>query len=68
MSISFGHYLFVVRKEFSRALGLDKILVLGRLFFAVSLAVVGVQHLVGANFIMLADPQEHQACVTDFNT
>jgi hypothetical protein len=59
---------FWVRKEFSRALGLDKILVLGRLFFAVPLAVFGAQHLVGANFIMLADPQEHQARVTDFNT
>jgi len=41
----------VVRKRFSSARGLEKLIVLGPMFFAVPLAVFGAEHLAGANFL-----------------
>ncbi len=48
--------LFAVRTELKAALGLDKLLVLARLFVATPLAVFGAEHLAGAQFIMQAVP------------
>ena len=47
---------FAVRKELSRAIGLDKLIELGHVFFAVPLAVFGAEHLAGAQFVMQAVP------------
>jgi uncharacterized membrane protein len=47
---------FAVRAEFSRAHGLNKLIVCGRLAFAVPLAVFGTEHLVRARTVMLVVP------------
>jgi uncharacterized membrane protein len=47
---------FAVRKELSAALGLDKLIVLGRVFYAAPLALFGAEHLVAAQFIMQVVP------------
>ena len=47
---------FAIRKELSRAIGLDKLIVLGHVFFAVPLAVFGAEHLAGAQFVMQVVP------------
>ena len=44
--------LFAVRRELAAARGLDKLVVLGRVFFAAPLAVFGAEHLAGAQFIV----------------
>ncbi len=48
--------LFAVRRELSAAPGLDKLIVLGRVFFAVPLAAFGAEHLSGARFVMQVVP------------
>src|ERR1700688_513004 len=48
--------LWAARADIARAGGLDKIVVLSNLCFAVPLAVFGAEHLSGARFIMLAVP------------
>ena len=48
--------LVAVRHEFSAAHGLDKLIALGRTFFAAPLAVFGTEHLVGAKFMMQVVP------------
>jgi uncharacterized membrane protein len=48
--------LFAARRELSAAHTLDKLLVLGRVFFAVPLAVFGAEHLSGARFVMQVVP------------
>jgi uncharacterized membrane protein len=48
--------LFAMRAENEQAHGLDKIVVLGRLFVAVPLAVFSGEHLSAAKFVMLAVP------------
>jgi uncharacterized membrane protein len=47
---------FAVRSELSRAVKLEKLIVLGPVFFAVPLAVFGAEHLAGAQFIMQVVP------------
>jgi hypothetical protein len=47
---------FAVRKELSRAIGLDKLIVLGHVFFAVPLAVFAAEHLAGAQVVTQAVP------------
>src|ERR1700735_3341311 len=58
---SAGIVLFVValwaaKTDIARAGGLDKIVVLSNLCFAIPLAVFGAEHLSGARFIMLGVP------------
>ena len=48
--------LWAAKTDIPRARGLDKIVVLSNLCFAVPLAVFGAEHLSGARFIMLAVP------------
>jgi hypothetical protein len=48
--------LWAARTDIPRAGGLDKIVVLCNLCFAIPLAVFGAEHLSGAQFIMLAVP------------
>jgi uncharacterized membrane protein len=48
--------LFAFRRELARAPGLDKLIVLGRVFVAAPLAVFGAEHLAGAQFVMQAVP------------
>jgi uncharacterized membrane protein len=48
--------LWVAKADIARAGGLDKIVALSNLCFAVPLAVFGAEHLSGARFIMLAVP------------
>ena len=48
--------LFAVRRELAAAPGLDKVLVLGPIFVAASLALFGAEHLAGAQFVRLAVP------------
>jgi uncharacterized membrane protein len=48
--------LWAARTDILRAGGLDKIVVLSNLCFAIPLAVFGAEHLSGARFIMLAVP------------
>ena len=43
--------LFLVRKSLAAARGLEKLAVLGRVFFAASLAVFAGEHLAGAQFL-----------------
>jgi uncharacterized membrane protein len=47
---------WAARTDIARARGLDKIVVLSNLCFAIPLAVFGAEHLSGARFIMLAVP------------
>lgn len=49
--ILFAMGCFAVRKRFASAHGLEKLIVLGPMFFAVPLAVFGADHLAGANFL-----------------
>jgi uncharacterized membrane protein len=58
---SAGILLFLVARwaaktDIARASGLDKIVVLGNLCFAIPLAAFGAEHLSGARFIMLGVP------------
>jgi uncharacterized membrane protein len=48
--------LWAAKTDIARARGLDKIVVLSNLCFAVPLAVFGAEHLSGARFIMLGVP------------
>lgn len=48
--------LFAVRRELTAARGLDKLLELGPIFVAASLALFGAEHLAGAQFVMQAVP------------
>lgn len=48
--------LWVAKSDIPRARGLDKIVVLSNLCFAIPLAAFGAEHLSGARFIMLAVP------------
>jgi uncharacterized membrane protein YphA (DoxX/SURF4 family) len=48
--------LWAAKTDITRARGLDKVVVLSNLCFAISLAVFGAEHLSGARFIMLAVP------------
>jgi uncharacterized membrane protein YphA (DoxX/SURF4 family) len=48
--------LWAAKSDIARASGLDKIVALSNLCFAVPLAVFGAEHLSGARFIMLAVP------------
>ena len=48
--------LWAAKTDIPRARGLDKIVVLSNLCFAIPLAVFGAEHLSGARFIMLAVP------------
>jgi uncharacterized membrane protein len=48
--------LFSARKELSAARGMDKLLVLGPVFFAAPLALFGAEHLAGAEFIKTVVP------------
>jgi hypothetical protein len=48
--------LWATKTDITRASGLDKIVVLSNLCFAVPLAVFGAEHLSGARFIMLGVP------------
>ena len=48
--------LWAAKTDIARASGLDKIVVLSNLCFAIPLAVFGAEHLSGAKFIMLAVP------------
>lgn len=48
--------LWAAKTDIARAKGLDKIIVLSNLCFAIPLAVFGAEHLSGASFIMLAVP------------
>jgi len=48
--------LWAAKADIARAGGLDKIVVLSNLCFAIPLAVFGAEHLSGANFIMLGVP------------
>src|SRR4029077_12853632 len=48
--------LWALKTDIPRASGLDKLVVLSNLCFAVPLAVFGAEHLSGARFIMLAVP------------
>ena len=48
--------LWAAKTDIARARGLDKIVALSNLCFAIPLAVFGAQHLSGARFVMLAVP------------
>src|SRR5260370_17624426 len=48
--------LWAAKTDIARAGGLDKIVVLSNLCFAIPLAVFGAEHLSGARFIMLSVP------------
>src|SRR5260370_39970055 len=48
--------LWAAKTDIARASGLDKIVVLSNLCFAIPLAVFGAEHLSGARFIMLGVP------------
>jgi len=48
--------LWAAKADIARARGLDKIVALSNLCFAIPLAVFGAEHLSGARFIMLAVP------------
>jgi hypothetical protein len=48
--------LWAAKTDIARAGGLDKVVVLSNLCFAIPLAVFGAEHLSGARFIMLAVP------------
>ena len=48
--------LWAAKTDITRADGLDKIVILSNLCFAVPLAVFGAEHLLGARFIMLGVP------------
>ena len=48
--------LFAVRRDFFAATGLERLIVLGRVFFAAPLAAFGVEHLTLAQFIMQGVP------------
>ncbi len=48
--------LWAAKSDIARARGLDKIVTLSNLCFAIPLAVFGAEHLSGANFIVLAVP------------
>ena len=48
--------LWAAKSDIARASGLDKIVALSNLCFAIPLAVFGAEHLSGAKFIMLAVP------------
>ncbi len=48
--------LWAAKTDIARARGLDKIVALSNLCFAIPLAVFGAEHLSGAKFIMLAVP------------
>jgi uncharacterized membrane protein len=48
--------LWAVKSDIARANGLDRIVVLSNLCFAIPLAVFGAEHLAGARFIMLGVP------------
>jgi uncharacterized membrane protein len=48
--------LWAAKTDIAQARGLDKVVALGSLCFAVPLAVFGAEHLSGAKFIMLAVP------------
>jgi uncharacterized membrane protein len=48
--------LWVAKTDIARAGGLDKVVVLSNLCFAIPLAVFGAEHLSGARFIALAVP------------
>src|SRR5258706_5799980 len=48
--------LWAAKSDIARASGLDKIVALSNLCFAIPLAVFGAEHLSGARFIMLAVP------------
>src|SRR5277367_6782923 len=48
--------LWAAKTDIARASGLDKIVVLSNLCFAIPLAVFGAEHLSGASFIMLGVP------------
>src|SRR5277367_7176315 len=48
--------LWVAKTDIARAGGLDKVVALGNLCFAIPLAVFGAEHLSGARFIMLGVP------------
>jgi hypothetical protein len=48
--------LWAAKTDITRASGLDKIVVLSNLCFAIPLAVFGAEHLSGAKFIMLGVP------------
>ena len=48
--------IWAVRSDFAQASGLDKIVVLGNLCFAIPLAGFGAEHLSGAKFIMNGVP------------
>ncbi len=48
--------LWAAKADIARALGLDKIVILSNLCFAIPLAVFGAQHLSGARFVMLTVP------------
>lgn len=48
--------LWAAKSDLARAAGLDKLLALTNLCFAIPLAVFGAEHLSAANFIMLAVP------------
>ncbi len=48
--------LWAAKNDIARASGLDKVVVLSNLSFAIPLAVFGAEHLSGASFIMLAVP------------
>lgn len=48
--------MIAVRRELPAAKGLDKLIQLGPIFFAASLAAFGAEHLSGAQFVMQAVP------------
>ncbi len=48
--------LWAAKTDIARASGLDKIVVLSNLCFAIPLAVFGAEHLSAARFIMLSVP------------
>jgi uncharacterized membrane protein len=48
--------LVAVRRELARAPGLDKLIALGPVFVAASLAAFGAEHLAGARFVMQVVP------------
>lgn len=48
--------LWAAKSDIARAGGLDKIVALSNLCFAIPLAVFGAEHLSGAKFIMMAVP------------
>ena len=49
--------LWAAKTDIARAGGLDKIVALSNLCFAIALAVFGAEHLSGAKFIMMAVPE-----------